>query len=81
MKRPKRVARTASEADERGHEPLQQFSLKKLSAAKRNKGAHLSSDNAKPGDIAWVGPCENGSRIVCYYDENMNPSDCRNQPC
>jgi hypothetical protein len=45
------------------------------------KGVHISQKHAAPGDVAWVGPCEGQTRIVCYYDENMDPSDCRNQPC
>jgi hypothetical protein len=45
------------------------------------KGVHISPKHAAPGDVAWVGPCEGKTRIVCYYDENMDPSDCRNQPC
>jgi len=44
-------------------------------------GAHLSPKHAAPGDVAWIGPCDGNTRVVCYYDENMDPSDCRNQPC
>lgn len=44
-------------------------------------GLSLSHQHAAPGDIAWVGPCEGNTRIVCYYDENMDPSRCTNQPC
>ena len=44
-------------------------------------GVHISPKHAAPGDVAWIGPCENGTRIVCYFDENMDPSDCHNQPC
>lgn len=81
MKKSKRVSRKAvarhvKEADERRHEEV-----KRPSAAARAMGAHLSPANAKPGDIAYIGPCENGTRIVCYYDANMLPSDCRSQPC
>jgi hypothetical protein len=41
----------------------------------------ISATKAIPGDIAWVGPCEHGVRIVCYYDEDMKPTDCRMAPC
>lgn len=81
MKKRKRVAkhavaRNVKEADKRGH-----ASVPRPKAADRAKGAHLSSSTAKPGDVAYIGPCENGTRIVCYYDQNMLPSNCRSQPC
>jgi hypothetical protein len=44
-------------------------------------GVHLAAQHAAPGDVAWIGDCKNGVRLVCYYDDNMDPSDCRNQPC
>jgi hypothetical protein len=70
------IPRHVKEADERGHEKVAA-----LKAADRAKGAHISSSNAKPGDVAYVGPCEDSQRIVCYYDQNMLPKCCRTQPC
>lgn len=81
MKKFKGVARTAGEATRRGHSQARNLSLADISAAEKRKGTHFSRTDAKPGDIAWMGPCDDGSRIVCYYDDNMDPSDCRNQPC
>ncbi len=77
------IPRTASEATKRGHAKTENFSLGKAMADLSNKmGTHFAAANAKPGDIAWVGPCEaSGTRVVCYYDEAMQPTDCRNQPC
>ena len=75
------VARTAVEADDRGHEKTLNFRLDNLNIDKRNRGLMISAASARPGDIAWAGPCINGMRIVCYYDVNMDPSDCRNVPC
>ena len=72
----KPVPRHTSEADRLGH-----AKIKNLQSALMAQGVHLSTNNAKPGDVAWVGPCVNGNRIVCYYDQNMDPSDCRNQSC
>jgi hypothetical protein len=81
MKKPKprHIPRTAAQAAAGDHRKL---SKKQAKALLHEKGAHLSPNGAKPGDIAWVGPCEStGTRVICYYDRNMDPSDCRNVPC
>jgi hypothetical protein len=79
MKKPTLIPRTAKEATKIGHKKIGKRARVALLHA---HGANISSSNAQPGDIAWVGPCEStGTRVVCYYDANMNPSDCRNQPC
>ena len=70
------VPRNVKEAHAQGHRQVP-----RLTAADRAKGAHLSPAGAKPGDVAYVGPCENGQRIVCYYDQDMLPSDCHTQAC
>ena len=77
------IPRNVTEAEQRGHAKTEGFNLSSFTASHAAKaGTHLSPSNAKPGDVAWVGPCEEGgTRIVCYYDQNMDPSDCRNQPC
>jgi hypothetical protein len=76
---PRNIPRTATEAAARGHRKL---SKKRAQGIIHEKGAHLSPKEAKPGDIAWMGPCEStGTRVICYYDQNMDPSDCRNVPC
>ena len=79
MKKVHRIPRTAKEAARQGHKKL---SKKATAALNHAKGAHIASNNAQPGDVAWIGPCEStGTRIVCYYDENMDPKRCTNQPC
>ena len=80
-KRHRTIARTVGEAKRRGHRKISNVRLSTMAASARSQGVHLSTSGAQPGDIAWAGPCVNGNRIVCYYDQNMNPSDCRNQPC
>ncbi len=77
MRKKAQIARTAKHADDRGHEKV----AKRVTAAQRAKGAHFAAEGAKPGDVAWVGPCQGGTRIVCYYNSDMQPSDCRNQSC
>jgi hypothetical protein len=75
------VARTVGEAKRRGHKKISNAKLTAMTASEKKNRMHFSRRDAKPGDIAWAGPCVNGNRIVCYYDPNMDPSDCRNQPC
>jgi hypothetical protein len=70
----KKIPRVSSSSKKMGHPKV----AKPKSLA---KGVQLSQQHAAPGDIAWIGPCNNGTRIVCYYDDNMDPKDCRNQPC
>jgi hypothetical protein len=31
--------------------------------------------------VAWIGPCIDGRRRICYYDENLLPSDCHSESC
>jgi hypothetical protein len=83
MKKPVHVPRTANEATKKGHRKIpKRLETAVARARSAHLGANISASNAKPGDVAWVGPCEaSGTRVVCYYDQNMNPSDCRNQPC
>jgi hypothetical protein len=64
------VPRTLSAAKKAGHAP-----------SRSRVEMRLSSEGAKPGDIASIGPCENGNRIVCYFDEDMEPTHCVNMPC
>jgi hypothetical protein len=77
------IPRTAEEATARGHQKAGNFNLAHAMADLSNKmGTHFSATNAKPGDVAWSGPCEaSGTRVVCYYDADMQPTDCRNVPC
>lgn len=78
-KKPAPLARTVDESDHMGHQPASGF---RLTASRRKLGVEVSPANAKPGDIAWIGPCEaTGTRVVCYYDANLDPTDCRNQRC
>lgn len=37
--------------------------------------------SAAPGNVAYIGPCDNGFQLACYYDQNMVPSDCRHISC
>jgi hypothetical protein len=69
-----KVPRVASASKKLGHKSV----AKPSSFA---NGVNISQKHAAPGDVAWIGPCEGGNRIVCYFDENMDPSDCRNQSC
>ena len=76
------IPRTASEASQNGHPLAQAFGVDVQAAIPTARGMHFSSASAKPGDVAWVGPCEaSGTRVVCYYDQAMEPTDCRNVPC
>jgi hypothetical protein len=69
-----RVPRVSSVCEKMGY--------KKVSKPKSfKKGVHISPKHAAPGDVAWVGDCEGKTRRVCYFDVNMDPSDCRNVPC
>jgi hypothetical protein len=82
MKRTRKICRTAREAEARGAESLENFQISGLRRSARSNAIEFSKRNAKPGDIAWIGPCEDtGTRIVCYYDANMDPSDCKNERC
>jgi hypothetical protein len=72
----KTVPRTVAEADVHKHAKVPMPSAKDMAG-----GTHMSVQGAQVGDVAYVGPCEAGTRIVCYYDQNLDPSDCRNQPC
>ncbi len=82
MARRRTIARTLREAERRKYDVAIGFSLAELSSTQRAKGTTFSKSDAEPGDIAWSGPCEeSGTHVVCYYDENMDPSICRNEPC
>jgi hypothetical protein len=39
------------------------------------------ASGAQPGAVAYIGSCDNGSRLACYYDQNMVASDCRTISC
>jgi hypothetical protein len=41
----------------------------------------LPSSTSRPGDIRYVGSCENKSRIMCYNDQNGLAAACSQQPC
>lgn len=77
------IPRNSAEADQLSHPKVESFNLAKLTAdLAKQAGTHFSAKTASEGDVAWVGPCEEGgTRVVCYYDKNLDPSDCRNQPC
>ena len=83
MRKPSHIPRTASEARKRGHKKITKKAAATIVRAQNSHvGTHLSSNNANPGDVAWIGPCEaSGTRIICYYDQNMDPSDCKDVPC
>lgn len=70
-----KIPRTVKEVDVAGHQKAGKPRV-------RGNGTHLSPEKAKPGDVAWIGPWEpNCTRRVCYFDEHMQPSDCRTQKC
>jgi hypothetical protein len=81
MAKSKGIARTSAEAKRRGAKIIPKLSLKTMVKADKEAGVVFSKASAQPGDIAWMGPCVGGRRIVCYFDENMDPSDCRSQSC
>jgi hypothetical protein len=81
MARHKGIPRTFAEAKDRGHKKMRNVSLKAMKSAEKSAGVMLSAVGANPGDVAWVGPCIDGRRRVCYYDANMQPSDCHSEPC
>lgn len=70
-----RIPRTVKEADALKHKKARKPRVPRT-------GTHLSVEKAKPGDLAWIGPCEpDGTRRVCYFDDHLQPSDCRTQKC
>lgn len=76
------IPRTVAQAKKQRHAKIRNLSFAKLAPERREGGIALSATGAKPGDIAWIGPCEpNGKRVICYYDANLDPSDCRNISC
>lgn len=65
-----------------GSQNPQKFNLHQhIAAVQRQMGTHFSPEGKQPGDIAWTGPCENGSQMVCRFDQDMQPSDCKPEPC
>lgn len=76
-----KVPRTVHEARALGHPLAKTFDLSEASKATKVAGVTLSQKFASPGDIAWIGPCEDGKKIVCYYDPNLDPKDCHTVPC
>lgn len=76
------IPRTVAQAKKQRHAKIRNLSLEKLGPERRVGGIALAAAGAKPGDIAWIGPCEpHGKRVICYYDANLDPSDCRSIPC
>jgi hypothetical protein len=77
------IPRTAAEATNRGYGQAIGFRLDGfLNGFDNVLGTHFTRDNARKNSIAWIGPCEDGgTRVVCYYDASMQPTDCRNIPC
>jgi hypothetical protein len=73
------IPRTSAEAKKRKFKKT----ARPDAADPRFKGSiSFSKAQARPGDVAFIGPCEpTGTRVICFYDENMDPSDCRNVPC
>jgi len=62
--------------------PATTFNLHKhLAEMQQKMGMLQSPDGKKPGDIAWEGPCENGTRMVCRFDADMQPSICKPESC
>jgi hypothetical protein len=62
-----------------------------MDVIERDSGVKFSQDardalsdhqipGAKPGDVAFIGPAQNGNRVMCYYDANLQPTICRNVP-
>jgi hypothetical protein len=78
----KPVPRTHAAAKKAGHAPAQSFSLwSEMAEVSRRLGTHFPPQEASLGHIAWEGPCEGGTKVVCYYDEDMQPTRCFNVPC
>lgn len=76
------IPRTVHEANQQGYMKVEGFRISDLSRREKQRWTQVSPKFARPGDVAWVGPCEDsGTRIVCYYDDNLDPSDCRNERC
>ena len=76
-----KVPRTIHEARAAKHPQVRDFDLASASRATKAAGVTLTSKFARPGDVAWIGPCEDGVKIVCYYDVNMDPKDCHSVKC
>jgi hypothetical protein len=62
-----------------------------MDVIERDSGVKFSQDaraalsdheipGVKPGDVAVIGPVQNGNRLVCYYDAHLLATDCRNVP-
>jgi hypothetical protein len=35
----------------------------------------------KPGDVAFISACTNGTQMVCYYVQDMTAGNCSRQSC
>jgi hypothetical protein len=44
-------------------------------------GIFHSPEGKKPGDVAWRGPCEGKTQMVCRFDNDMQPSNCGPEKC
>jgi hypothetical protein len=52
-----------------------------LANLQRQMGTLYSTAGQGPGDVAWRGPCEGGTQMVCRFDRDMLPTDCKPEPC
>ena len=52
-----------------------------IAELQRQMGTHYSPAGQAPNDVAWRGPCENGTQMVCRFDDDMQPSKCAPEPC
>ncbi len=73
------IPRTAAEADHRGWRKATPEEIAAMHA-------HPDTEHFQPmdeGDLCHNGPCNNGTRTVCYQDANGNCTDCRssNEGC
>jgi hypothetical protein len=45
-----------------------------IAELQRQMGTHFSPRGQSPGGVAWKGPCENGTQMVCRFDDAMMPT-------
>jgi hypothetical protein len=79
-----------SNPKDEGIKPIREWAMDIID---RNSGIQLSKDareallehivptsKSKTGELAWTGPEVGGTRLVCYFDANGAPTDCRQIP-
>jgi hypothetical protein len=77
-KKPKKTAQRKKAAAVKAEE----FNLHRhLANLQLQMGTFHSPGGKKPGDVAWEGPCEGGTHMVCRFDADMQPSNCGPEKC